>query len=457
MKNHLRLAPVALFALLLAGCQGPCSSISKIAAPSLTTGSADFTTFVSVGTSISAGWQSGGLVNRHQVHSGPALFAQQVGKTVLTSGKGTFSFPAIDADGIPALTKIQSLSPLIISNAGQVRGNPINLAQATPYNNLAVPGALLSDFDDATNYYSTGTSRDTIFQIIARGVGKISDQSLALAPTFVAFEYGANEVLGPATSGVGKAYMPYTPTVYAALLTGAMNKIHTLAPTAKLALFNVPDVTAIPFFTTFPSFTVSLGLGTPVAINGPAGPLTSGDHITLLASALLAAGHGFPVGAYNYVNPLAPGLGDSLPVGTVLLSSDHDDLTAAIAQMNAAVDSVSLRPWIAKVDLNTLLTGIATNGYPLGGTHYTSAFVTGGLFSLDGIHPSDLGDGLIANAMIDAVNTRFGATIPHVNLTSVSSITASSARPAPVGTDGRILKPFGYVQTNVQGLFPRRR
>ena len=302
MKNYLRIAPAVLLAALLAGCQGPCQSIARIDAPKLTAGTADFTTYAAVGTSISAGWQSGGLVNRHQIHAFPALFAQQVGKTVLASGQGTFTFPAVDADGIPALTKIQSLSPLVINNTGMTQGSPINLAQATPYHDMAVPGAILPDFG-STALYNATTARTTMFGIVARGNGAVGTQMLALAPTFISFEYGANEVLGPATSGHGSAYMPITTAQYAGLLTQSMNAIHTAAPNAKLAIFNVPDVTAIPFFTTFPSFTVDLTLHTPVAINGPSGPLTTGDLITLQAGALLAAGHGFPVGSYNYVNP----------------------------------------------------------------------------------------------------------------------------------------------------------
>jgi len=452
MKNHLRIAPVVLLAAFLAGCQGPCSNISRVNAPTLTSGTADFTRFAAVGTSISAGWQSGGLVNRHQVHAFPALFAQQVGKTVLAGGTGTFSFPAVGGNGKPALMRIVSLSPLVINNAGLADGDPLNVTYPYPYANMAVPGAVAADFSGTDNYAANG-----MFALVARGLGPVGLQMLSENPTFISFEYGANEVLGPATHGLGSAYMEYGTQGFADTLTQAMNTIHTAVPNAKLALFNVPDVTAIPFFTTFSPFTLDTLLHTPVALLGPSGPLATTDLITLSAGPLLAAGHGFPLGSYNYVNPSAPGLGDSLPDAVVLNATEKGQIQAAVTARNAAIDSVARRPWIAKVDLNGLLTGIAVNGYQLGSTHYTSAYVTGGLFSLDGIHPNDLAHAVIANAMIDAVNLRFGATIPRINPTASTSTTSSSTRPVGGGPAGAALTPYGNLPAGIDRIFRAHR
>ena len=44
------------------------------------------------------------------------------------------------------------------------------------------------------------------------------------------------------------------------------------------------------------------------------------------------------------------------------------------------------------------------------------AFLTGGLFGYDGVHPTPLGYAYIANKFIDSINTAFGAQIPEVNL-----------------------------------------
>ncbi|MCC6652447.1 MAG: hypothetical protein IT348_14955, partial [Candidatus Eisenbacteria bacterium] len=88
------------------------------------------------------------------------------------------------------------------------------------------------------------------------------------------------------------------------------------------------------------------------------------------------------------------------------------------------------RPWIVKVDMAGMLSDIALNGYTIGSTHYTSAYITGGLFSLDGVHPNDLAHAILANGMIDAVNSRFGAGIPRANVMNYASGTSASLRPA---------------------------
>ena len=71
----------------------------------------------------------------------------------------------------------------------------------------------------------------------------------------------------------------------------------------------------------------------------------------------------------------------------------------------------------------------------VGGTKYTSAFVSGGLFSLDGVHPTDIAHAIIANTMIDAVNARFGSTVPHVRVVEYATGSSSSARRAGAGDD----------------------
>jgi len=88
---------------------------------------------------------------------------------------------------------------------------------------------------------------------------------------------------------------------------------------------------------------------------------------------------------------------------------------------------------VAKVDIAGLLATIAASGLSLGGHLYTSDFVTGGIFSLDGVHPNDLGYALMANTMIDAIDARFGCAIPNVNALAFASTSASMAKPVMSG------------------------
>lgn len=427
MKKHLRLTPILLLAAFVAGCQGPCDSIDSITGPQLTSGAADFTRYVAAGTSISAGYQSGGIVDRHQMNSFPAIFARQIGKTVLQNGQGDFTFPSMGHDGFPKLLKIRKFSPLTINDSASVLGYPAaNYTQSTSFQNLGVPGSIAFDFADTTRYHATVDPN--MFSVVARYRGTIAQQALGQAPTFMSYEYGANEVLGSATSG---GALPVFPAGnYGALLTGHMNAIHATLPNTKVAIFTVPDVASIPFCTTFKPYTVMISTGSVTPLKGPDGDLSPNDLVLLTAKDSLAVGTGFPVGAYNYLNPTAPGNGRALNNLQVLNVDEQTTIRTATGRMNIAVDSVASRPWIVKVDLAALLADMATNGYMVGTTHYTTSFVTGGLFSLDGVHPTDLGHAIVANAMIDAVNARFGAGVPRANANDYMTATASSARPA---------------------------
>jgi len=379
-------------------------------------------------------------VVHHQQHSYASLFARQIG--------APFTIPSVSADSRPPLLRIVSFGPpLIISAAGRTTGTPTNNTQAAAFNNMGIPGALLFDLADETFYYG-GLPRPTDpFEIVARHRGTILAQVASLDPTFVSLEYGANEVLGPATSGAGDASL--TPVQFGGLLNEWLNFVKANLPLAKIALITVPDVTSIPFFNTFPPFTVSLTTGQPVPLLGPNGPLSLGDRVLLTAGPSLAAGNGFAAGSYNYVNPAAPGNDTPLTDSEVLSSAEAANISATVDGYNAAIRAEADARGGAVVDLHGLLDAAARSGLRYQGTTYSADFITGGLFSLDGVHPTDLAHGFICNLMIDAVNAKFGARIPHIDLTQAATATSSRLR---VEGAGRKLYP---VIENAPELYRR--
>jgi hypothetical protein len=54
----------------------------------------------------------------------------------------------------------------------------------------------------------------------------------------------------------------------------------------------------------------------------------------------------------------------------------------------------------------------------VGGKQLTTDFL-GGIFSLDGIHPTNTGYGIVANAFIDVINQTYGTAIPLVSLDQI--------------------------------------
>ncbi|MCK5033697.1 MAG: hypothetical protein KAS18_08685, partial [Calditrichia bacterium] len=104
----------------------------------LSLGSTDFSTYVAIGNSLTAGYQSGSLIEKHQELSYPNLIATQTGVDA------NFEQPIISYPGLTPIMELVALSPLTIGNAtGQ--GAPTNMALARPYNNLGVPAAFLPD------------------------------------------------------------------------------------------------------------------------------------------------------------------------------------------------------------------------------------------------------------------------------------------------------------------------
>ena len=408
---------IALAALVCSGALAiGCGRIGPLSTPATQSGRANFQTVVALGTSISAGFQSGGLEDRHQLRSFPALLAHQ-------AGAASFTLPTVSPDGLPPLLRLVSLSPPIVTNAGETPGSPTNALQPTPYHNLAVPGAVLFDVTSTVGYGRSG-----FFTLVLRGQGTMLQEAAALHPTFVTFEFGANEVLGPATSGSGTPLL--TGPEFAAVLHATLDSLALAMPGAGVAMLNVPDVTAIPFVTTIPPYLFDPATLRPILIGGqtvpligPSGPLSPDDHVLLTAAESLAVGTGIPVPIGN---------GRPLPDAMVLSASEAASLSAAVTAYDAAIATEAQTRGYALADLAGLLRQASTTGFDIHGVRYTSAYITGGLFSLDGVHPDDLAHALIGNAVIAAVNATYGSRIPPLDLNAAATATSSAmaqARP----------------------------
>ena len=86
------------------------------------------------------------------------------------------------------------------------------------------------------------------------------------------------------------------------------------------------------------------------------------------------------------------------------------------AAYNAVIAQAAGDANAALVDANALLKDLASNGIDIGGVTFTNSFLTGGVFSYDGVHPTPFGYAYVANAFIDAINAKYGSTIPEVDL-----------------------------------------
>jgi len=389
------------------------------AAFAVDTGSADFSNYVSAGDSLTAGFQSASLIDISQKHSYPSIIAAQA-----TAGAADFEQPLVSPPGIPGILQLHGLFPaVILPAAGQ--GSPENINLPRLYNNLAVPGETLHSMITVSSDVP-GTGHPGLHDLILRGFGTQLAEVIGSKPSFVTLWIGNNDALGAATSGNVALLTPLAN--FQADYTTIVGAITTMTH-AKMALANIPDVTSIPFVTTIPPILVNPTTNQPVIFNGgtvpligPKGLLGPGDHVLLSASADLAKGLGIP-------RPIGTGL--PLPASDVLLAADAATIDARVAQFNAVIQATAQQIGAAYVDVNSLLKQLASTGIEVGGIPFNASFLTGGVFSYDGVHPTRFGYAYVANAFIAAINAQFGASIPEGDL-SGAIFGTSDASPAAV-------------------------
>ena len=498
----------------------PASQMVEVVEPvALTSGSADFSTYVALGGSLTAGLTDGALFIAGQENSFPNRLATKF----TAAGGGSFAQPLTN-DNIGGLlaggTQIPGANPrLVFGGAGPV-----------PLSDVIGPVAPTTDValnNPAGPFNNMGVPLAKSFHLLAPGYGNLANLSLGLAnpffvrmtgstpdasvlelamaqsPTFFTLWVGNNDVLGYATSG-GDGTNPITPSdgppgvgfdqTYGALIA-------TLTSGgAQGVVANIPYVTSIPHFTTvphnpldptnpdfgpqiptlngifgqlnqvfaflqaperaiefsstaasevvirdetlmdlsaqiagvlnasptFPAFVQSFGLppeAAPLVASllgntyGQTREATADDLFVLPSSSIIGTVNVESVGAL-----MAQGLsqelagqfsveGITLPLEDkwVLLPSEQAEIKTATDNFNATIAAASSSAGLAFVDANALMQTLANGGFKDGDYTLTANLVTGGAFSLDGIHPTARGYALIANQFMKAIDATYGS------------------------------------------------
>ncbi|MAX69863.1 MAG: G-D-S-L family lipolytic protein [Flavobacteriaceae bacterium] len=232
--------------------------------PDLTAGSADFSNFVSLGASFTAGFTDNALFIASQQNSFPSIMADQFANV----GGGSFTQPMMsDNFGGLAVGGTRITDPrLVFGGSGPVPLEsiigPVTVSTdialnnpSGPFNNLGIPGAKsfhlvapgygnLANFPAAANPYAIRVTGST-------PNASILELAMAQNPTFFSLsEVGGNDVLGYATTG-GDGSNPITPS---ATFDASLNAIVAglTANGAKGVIGNLPNITSLPHFTTVP-------------------------------------------------------------------------------------------------------------------------------------------------------------------------------------------------------------
>ncbi|MCG9971509.1 SGNH/GDSL hydrolase family protein [Christiangramia crocea] len=515
MKNYFKY--MAILALGIVSCE-PELENSIEDADFYSSGEADFSNYVALGNSLTAGYADGALYISGQENSYPNILAEKFAITQETNG---FTQPLVN-DNIGGLLVggSQIAKPRYVLSVGANGPVPGRL-DATPttevtnklegpFNNMGVPGAksyhlkaegygsiagLQTDPPSSNAYFARfSTSESTT----------VLADAMAQNPTFFTLWIGNNDVLGYATSGgTGtfqtnntdvRSYGPNDITDPNAFAFFYSQIVEELAANAEGVLLNIPDITTVPYFTTIPNNALALDAATAANLTGffqaVAGVMTQvlmqNPNVTPEQAQAIASQYAiqFNEGANRFLidvpvtptNPLgfrqmteeellllpidqsalAQGYGSVVltqEVGEVLailqaggqpsqqqvqtlfgaVSGINDEdaldveeiqnIRTATTAYNQAIESIATNFELGFVDANALVAKLDSEGIAYDGGVLTSAFVQGGAYSLDGIHQTPRGAAVIANAIIDEINERYGAEVPKANLGDYGTVT----------------------------------
>ena len=213
----------------------------------------------------------------------------------------------------------------------------------------------------------------------------------------------------------------YGPLKQALTAFGAGSRINLLSSTSSNpVLIRDTSLTNLSAQLTA-ALTPSLGAATAAAfgqIYGQARQATAEDYILLTASSVIAT-----------TNPNAPASinvnGVSFPLADqfVLSKTEAANVKTAVDAYNVQIANLATSFGLAFVNANAKMTELnSTSGILFDGVKYTAKFVTGGTFSLDGVHLTGRGYAVVANEFLKAINSKYKSNLPMINPNSYTGV-----------------------------------
>ncbi len=416
-----------------------------------TEGEADFTHYVSVGNSLTQGYQDGGLHNEkaQQSNSYPAIIARQMQLCnpemdefiqPLVSGNGSgFRILSTDSEG--------ELIVLAPSDEGGMEADPTFDTWGdgrVKYNNLGVAGIavwqiMARDLQERVVNHATlagvgllgGEPLNPFGRFLDFGADPVSiggggqtydyiDKVKESGATFFTCWLGNNDVLGWTLGGgdpgefsiAGFGLIETTPLTeveeFREKYDSVLVAFHNMG--AKGVCATLPNVTSIPMVTTVNE--AYLGVDELWITEGATGNVrlkTDEDMILLYG--------------LESIQENDKGLTQSNPIEhTYVMDRDEMEIVQTrTTELNAVIRELAAQYDFGVVDMHQYLDDFGS-GFYLDGVEFSAKFVEGGVFSLDGVHPNTKGYAIIANFFIEAINDKYGSNIPKVNVNEYKGI-----------------------------------
>ena len=500
-----------------------CPEAAPVACPpGASAGSADFSKFVALGSSYTAGFQAGALFNDGQNNSLAKILSDQfacvgggafnqptigtehgynifitpnpVGSTVL----GRFKLQGTPPQPAPMIAGVEAIPNPAVNPGFIYSGNKAAL------NNFAVQAIFLRQlFAPSAGDWSNPNPAVGFTPFYARfasnpGTSTILNDALATDPTFFMFWQGMDDYLLHAAFGGDPTKAPLTPVEggvgvgFTATYSAAIATVLGSDANLKGVIANFPSVFALPHFTSIPYNPVPMAEADAAAANTgyggynqilealkgqpfnyPAAEVDArkisfaagnngfvivdetlndyGDEFDMLqgAGAISAAqraalvpyeqvrktiaGDIIPLGTGAVLGTLADpqnpasvrGVGVPLGDQYALIPSEIAAIEAARMGYNAAISNVATNysTKLALADVNAYFTTFLANRAAISNNITVTPNINPptGIYSEDGMHPNNRGYAFIANIFVDAINAKFGASVPKANLANYSA------------------------------------
>jgi hypothetical protein len=433
----MRTVKLVLLILLASACK-PKDPVSSPSA-----GEIDPSRYVAIGGSSTAGFLDDALSYEGQQNALAAILAEQlalVGGTGFNQPYFSSASVGVNLDGNSAFRlgyktdceNVSSLSPIRKALNGDQGALTTNV-YSVPFRNMGVP-YLRSTELNTTGYGNSANGPGNYNPFFSRMAanqtsGSVMGDVMNNQPTFFSFWIGLDEVLAFAKKGAAQGTL--TPVNGAAgvgfegSIDAALNELTSNG--AKGVVGTIPDVTEMPYFTTIPYDGLDLDEESAQTLNEVYNPI----------------GIYFNVGKNPFVieDPSAGVFGVrlmeegelillSVPLDSVkcykmgsvfpfrnefvLTNSEINTIRTAVSNYNSVLLTKANQKGLAVVDVNNFYhkfkAGIVYNGVAM-----NSKFVSGGAYSLDGIHLNPRATALLTNEFIKAINNRYNSSIPYAN------------------------------------------
>lgn len=427
---------IGIFLLLLTGCK------PKETKDQWNSGEIDPSTFIAIGGGMTAGFMDDALYGEGQEFSLANLLATQLQKV----GGGSFNQPVIDSwfigcnvEGLSRLKLgyktdclgVSSLSPVRSASAGDVNVFNTNVF-GVGIHNFGVPLLESTQLSNAnlaqSNAYYARMSNPA-------AANSVLGSALQMQATFFSFFVGMDEVLRFAKKGASQGTL--TPESgadgvgFEGSISSAIDQLSSNG--AKGVVANIPDVTALPFFTTIPYNGLNLNAEKAASLNQIYNPI--GLYFQVGPNPFVIQDPS--AGAFG-VRFMQPGelvllsvpldsvkcyqMGSVFPFRDefVLTSAELTEIRNAIHAYNIILMAKANQKGLAFVDVHTWMEKLKT-GTVYNGVSCSLKFVSGGVVSLDGVHFTPKGNALLANEFLKAINSKYTANVPLMDANNYRS------------------------------------